>query len=117
MKKSICLVVLLALVATGSLVYAQEKDLKGASPKAYEHASDQAVFNRVSDWFATVGKSKEEKVRIRAERKAKRAAEKMKKKANRAAEELDTQSKEKAKKLKKQEKKAKGLSGGRKGPQ
>lgn len=47
---------------------------KGASEKAYEHASDQSIFNRVGDWFATIGKSPEEKEKILAERKAKRAA-------------------------------------------
>ncbi len=53
--------------------FAQEADLKGASEQAYENASDKAVFNRVSDWFSTVGKSEEEKEQVLAERKAVRA--------------------------------------------
>jgi len=70
---------LLVACFIASAVYAQDmpKDkARGASEKAYEHASDQSVFHRVSDWFATVGKSKEEKTKILAERKAIRAKQK-----------------------------------------
>jgi len=73
---------------------------KGASQEAYEHADDNAVFNRVGDWFATVGKSKEEKEKILAERKAERAtkraekeAEKMKRKAEEAKGEAEKEAK------------------------
>jgi len=59
--------------------FAAESSSKGASAKAYEHASDEAVFNRVSDWFATRGKSDEEKKAIIAERKAKREAKRLEK--------------------------------------
>jgi len=63
---------------------------KGASQQAYEHADDNAIFNRTADWFATIGKSAEEKEKILAERKADRAvkrAEKEAKKAQKKAEE------------------------------
>jgi len=72
-------------LATSVPVFAQETvKKKGASPAAYEHASDQAIFNRVGDWFATIGKSPEEKEAILAERRAKRAAEKAEKEAEKA---------------------------------
>ena len=54
---------------------------KGASDKAYEHASDNAVFNRVGDWFATRGKSAEEKKAVLTERKSERAAKRAEKEA------------------------------------
>jgi len=54
---------------------------KGASDKAYEHASDEAIFHRVTDWFATIGKTEEEKEAILAERKTERAARRAQKKA------------------------------------
>ena len=54
---------------------------KGASEKAYEHASDRAIFHRVSDWFSTVGKPEEEKEAALVERQAKREAKKAEKSA------------------------------------
>ncbi|MCA9408900.1 MAG: hypothetical protein KC733_09430 [Candidatus Omnitrophica bacterium] len=57
------------------------KDGKGASDQAYEHANENAVFNQVGDWFATVGKSDEEKARIKAQRKAERKVKHAEKKA------------------------------------
>ncbi len=64
--------------------FAEKKGTKGASEQAREHASDNAIFNRVGDWFATVGKSGEEKENILAERKTKRAAKKARKRAEKA---------------------------------
>ena len=48
-----------------------------ASSNAFERASDDSIFNRVSDWFATVGKPEDEKEAIIAERRADRAAERL----------------------------------------
>jgi hypothetical protein len=61
----------LFLVFSSSVCLAQKEGQKGASEKAYEHASDEAVFNRVGDWFSTIGQSNEEKEKILAERKSK----------------------------------------------
>ena len=96
MKKFLVFVLTLTFVCASFSLYAGKKEVKGASEKAYEHASDEAVFNRVGDWFATIGKSDEEKEKVLIERKAKRAAKKAKKKAEKAAKE----SKKKAKKVK-----------------
>ena len=60
---------------------------KVASPKAFEHASDEAIFHRIGDWFATIGKSEGEKEQILMERKAKRAAKRMEKGAKKAGKE------------------------------
>ena len=73
MRKVILISVIVSCTLSCAPLFAAEKGQKGASSQAYEHASDQAIFNRVSDWFATIGKSKEEKEAIIAERKAKRA--------------------------------------------
>jgi Skp family chaperone for outer membrane proteins len=104
--------------------FAQAEKAKGASAAAYEHASDEAVFNRVSDWFATVGKNDEEKQAILAERKAKRASEKAKKEAERlqkeagkeaqkTAEEAKKKQKEMQKGLEEQSQKTKKMFGGK----
>lgn len=83
MKRLIAVLLLLSLVIPLKPVLAA-KEQKGASPQAYEHASDQAVFNRISDWFATRGKSEEERAKILEERKAKRAAKRAQKEAEKA---------------------------------
>jgi len=88
--------------------FAARGGVKGADQKAYEHTSDNAIFNRVSDWFATRGKSEEEKQAIIAERKAKRAqkqaekeTERTKKKLEREARKAKKEAEKKAKELKK----------------
>jgi hypothetical protein len=86
-------------------VYAQAK--KGASARAYERASDEAVFHRIGDWFATRGKSEEEKEKIVAERKAKRAAARAQKEAEKRKRKLEKDAKEAQKKLQERVKKKK----------
>ncbi len=81
------------LVSFALPALAQEEMKRGASAQAYEHASDQAIFNRVSDWFATTGKSEEEKAAILAERKAKRAAKRAEKEAKKARKEAEKKAK------------------------
>ena len=77
---------------------------KGASETALEKASPNAIFNRVTDWFATVGKDDVEKEKILAERKAERAAKKAEKKAAKAKKEagkMKEEMKEESGKMKK----------------
>ncbi len=87
-KTAIAIGVVLLLMGTNA-AFAARGGEKGASKEAYEHASEQSIFNRMGDWFATIGKSKEEKLRIREERRAERArkrAEKEEERAKRKAE-------------------------------
>ena len=94
MKKLAVVLVVLSLLIGQSAAFAAPKTMKGASEKAYEHASDEAVFNRIGDWFATIGKSDEEKKKIIAERKAKRAAKRTEKEAMKAQKEMEKKKKE-----------------------
>ena len=73
MKQTFIIAVALLLTLAVRPVFAAEGGEKGASAKAYEHASEQSIFNRVNDWFATIGKSPEEKASILQERKMERA--------------------------------------------
>jgi len=121
MRKVLALLVIMTLMAPA--VFAA----KGASEKGIETASDQAAFNRVGDWFATVGKSQEEKEAIKAERavdrKVKRAEKQARKEAKEAkksveekAEKSQKVAKEKAEKMKKGAgKKSKDMKGKGKG--
>jgi hypothetical protein len=86
MKKSLTLI-LIFIFTLGSVPssYAGWGD-KGPSQKAVENASDEAVFHRIGDWFATVGKNDTEKKQILAKRKAARAAARAQKKARRTQE-------------------------------
>jgi hypothetical protein len=107
MRKALNLIILLAfLFAANPLLWAQEGE-KGASEKAYEHASENAIFNRISDWFATVGKSPEEKEAILTERKAQRAAKRAEKKASQVKERGRKEASEVAEEVEKQAKAAK----------
>jgi len=107
MKKLVLLLIAVSLALTSSMPAFAAKGSKGASEQAYEHASDKAIFNRVSDWFATVGKSPEEKEKIIAERDAKRAA----KRAEKEARKLKKEAESSVKKVKEKAKKAKGSKG------
>lgn len=88
MNKIIMSLVVGVFLLTGTTVFAE----KGASETAQEHASDEAIFNRTGDWFATIGKSKEEKKKILAERKMKRMEEKAARKAEKAMGKADKES-------------------------
>lgn len=81
MKKIMVFMLVLTMFVGVFSACAAPKGSKGASETAYEHASDEAIFSRVGDWFATRGKSADEKKAILSERKAKRAADKVKKEA------------------------------------
>ena len=80
MRKCIVICLAIFLVFSSTLSSAQPKGPKGASERAMEKASDEAIFHRVGDWFATLGKSDEEKARVRAERRAARQAKRAEKK-------------------------------------
>lgn len=86
MKKNLVILFTIMVIAILAIpTYAARSDEKGpASVRAYERASGQASFkqeesvgDKVGDWFATLGKPKEEKDRIMAERRALRAARKL----------------------------------------
>lgn len=51
MKKIFLGTLIMVFAMSGLSLYAAPSGEKGASAKAYEHASDQSVFNRTSDWF------------------------------------------------------------------
>jgi hypothetical protein len=103
----------MTLIVTSSPAFAA-KGRRGASDTAYEHASERAVFHRVSDWFATVGKSEEEKAEIIEERQIKRAEKQAQKEAEKAKKKAAKEAKKAGKKAKKQHKGSK--KGGMKGP-
>ena len=97
MRTLIKLIILVSFVCIANpLLLAEDKE-KGASQKAYEHASGNAIFNRISDWFATVGKSPEEKEAILKERKAQRAAQRAEEKATKGVTEAEEQGKKQTK--------------------
>jgi cyclophilin family peptidyl-prolyl cis-trans isomerase len=99
MKKIlISILAITLLVSTIPAFCAQGR--KGASDRALERASDEAIFHRVADWFATRGKSPEEKEEIIAERKAERAAARAKKEAEKKKKQLEKEAKKRQKKLK-----------------
>lgn len=99
MRKFISLLLIVSVVLI-SIPCIAAQGRKGASDKAYEHASDEAIFHRVGDWFATRGKSGEEKKAIIAERKAKRAAARAQKKAEKEKRKLEKGAKKSQKKMK-----------------
>lgn len=72
MRKALVVGVFFSFLLSFGFVQAEEARTRGASQTAQEQASDRAIFNRVTDWFATVGRSEEEKEQILEERKSRR---------------------------------------------
>jgi len=99
-KRIIAFVLILSLLVGASPAFAA-RTKKGASQKAYASASDEAVFYRVGDWFATVGKSEDEKSAIIAQRKAKRTAQCAQKELEKKKRQAQKEAKKTQKKLKK----------------
>jgi len=93
MKKVLALLLILVFALGTIPAFSAPLGQKGASAQALANASDESVFNRVGDWFATRGKSDTEKQQILAERKVKRTAEKVQKEAQRQKKELEKQAK------------------------
>ncbi len=60
---------LAGLISSSVPVLAADGGQSGASALAYQHASDEAVFTRIGDWFATLGKSGFEKDSILIQRR------------------------------------------------
>jgi hypothetical protein len=87
MRKLIAITIMFLFFLSVIPAFAQMSTRKGPNPtpsqKAYEHASEKSAFNRVGDWFATRGKSDEEKAKIIAERDAQRAVKHVEKEAKR----------------------------------
>ena len=110
MKKFLFLGLVLSLMAVSSPSRAQEEAKKGASEKAYEHASDNSIFNRVSDWFATVGKSDEEKEKILQERKRERQRKRLEKEAEKVQKEAEKETERASERVGQTGRKARGDS-------
>ena len=100
MRRVVKLVVAVSLVLGAAPLYAA-KDNQGASATAYERASDEAIFHRVGDWFATIGKSKEDKQAVIAEHRAKRMAKQAQKELEKQAKTAQRGVEQAAKDLKK----------------
>ncbi len=101
MKRILFVVALMACVSFSMPALAQDaaQKAKGASQEAYEHADDNAIFNRTTDWFATIGKSGAEKEKILAERKAERAVKRAEKEAKKAQQKAGEEMKKAGKEL------------------
>lgn len=91
MKKLLTVLMVLCLVASIAAPGYAAVGRKGASDMAMEKASDESVFNRVGDWWATKGKSPAEKQAILTKRKAQRAAKRAQKGAEKQTKELNKQ--------------------------
>jgi flagellar biosynthesis GTPase FlhF len=114
-KVTVVLLTIFLLSGTNFGLAQESKGTKGANEKAYEHANENAIFHRVGDWFATLGKSPEEKKKIKAQRKAERQRKRMEKRAKEEMEkeqkkmpEEAAEMKDKAKQFKNKMKKNKG---------
>ena len=93
MKKTLTLILCtLALVILITPAYAA-KGRKGASDQAYKNASDDAMFNRTGDWFATIGKTDAEKEKIIAERRELRAQKRAQREARKQERETEREQK------------------------
>lgn len=103
MNGKIFITILFLMSFCFTAVQAQEDSSKGASEQAYEHASDKAVFHRVSDWFSTVGKPEEEKEKILADRAAKREMKKSRKQAREQVQEEQEASEDQAREMKRKQ--------------
>lgn len=92
MKKIAAITVIIFLVSSTPMVYAQQKG--GYSAVAYsELDADDTYLDRVSDWFATVGKSREERILIKSRRRAARKMADTQKKIARKKKEIERQKK------------------------
>jgi hypothetical protein len=97
MKKLLAVVIVFVFILSVMPAFAQLSTKRGPAPtpsqKAYEHASEKSAFNRAGDWFATIGKSEEEKAKIIAERDVRRASKRAEQEAKRLQKQAEGQSK------------------------
>lgn len=77
MRKVVVFILIVLFAVVSRPVFCAPGGKKGASSQAYEHASDQSIFNRISDWFSTIGKTEKEKNKILKGLKKERKAEKL----------------------------------------
>ncbi len=89
MKRSTIAVLVIACVLGTSQSFAQPEEAPKGRSVARERASDNAVFNRISDWFATRGKSPEEAEAIRTQRQEERDAARTRREAGRQKREAE----------------------------
>jgi len=81
MRKLVAFIVVVSFLIIYIPGFCREDGEKEASTRAYEQASEQSIFHRISDWFVTIGKSKEEKEAIISELRAKRTQARIQKEA------------------------------------
>jgi hypothetical protein len=95
MKRLIAIAIVFLFILSVVPVFAQTATRKTPTPnqKAYEHASEKSAFNRAGDWFATIGKSDQEKAKIIAERDMHRAAKQAEKEAKKLQRQAEGQTK------------------------
>ena len=74
LKRGIRIILLIVV-----LLSAAERTYAQVTTTANRQASRETFFNRVSDWFATVGKSEQEEILIRKNRRAQRKTARAKK--------------------------------------
>ncbi len=74
MKKNELFLAALVYSVFFSLTVSAQDARSAARIQAYETREKDSLMDKVSDWFATLGKSKEEKDKIREERQAQRRA-------------------------------------------
>ena len=92
MKRITIGVICLVLISLTPAVNAQKQ--AGYSSGAYsELGADDTYLDRVSDWFATVGKSREEKILIKSRRRSARKMENMQKEIARKRKEIEKKKK------------------------
>lgn len=94
MKKVLFSVIIFSFIFLAGVLLAQESQKvsrTGTAPQAHEHASDQAIFSRVADWFATVGKPEEERNQILLERRDAREQKRLEKQSQRKQREAQRQ--------------------------
>jgi len=106
MRKMVTGCVLVFLLAGFTLpAYAQ----KGYSSGAYsEQVDERSYFQRASDWFTTLGKSREEKALIKVRRRTARKIANNKKKIAQKKREIEKKKRQFRKQLKRRQKKSAG---------
>ncbi|MCK5013972.1 MAG: hypothetical protein KAS66_09140 [Candidatus Omnitrophica bacterium] len=103
-KKIITGVLLIALTGLVSPVNAQLGNKGGYTTGAYSELDANGTYlERVSDWFATVGKSKEEKAVIKSQRRAARKINNAQRLIARKKKEIEKKKKKMMRELKKRE--------------
>ncbi len=93
MKKIAVSVIFVFLISSTSVGYAQQRG--GYSTGAYsEIGADDTYLDRMSDWFATAGKSRDEKILIKSRRRRERKMANHRKAIARKKKEIAKQKKE-----------------------